>query len=648
MKRLLTVLLMAMACSMAFAESFIVYIGSGYTYMRYTTLSDTEVALVEYSDKLDKGTVTVPSYVTSSATSKRYKVVRIGIGAFSGRLYINEIILPSEIRSIGAKAFKDCIRLERLTVPKETTEIDPTAFDNCPALESVSVAEGNTSYCIWAGALMDIDKTILIVCPKRSQTQTRFIFPKTIKEVTSYAFTYCPNFEEFSIEPGSTTAKVVDGVLYDFALTKLLAFPRAKKGNLVIPSTVADLEPKTFYKASGLVDVTLPDGLDTLKEGMFRECANLRTVGLPAGLHSIEKEAFYGCGNLTQVTWPDSLAVIQENAFYECSKLNGSVNLPKVQSIEDYAFYRCYSIKSLNLGEELYYLGDNAFAYCIGIKSLKIPGSLKAVGPCGGCFEKCTDIESVELGDGLTTIFAEMFLGLSSLRKIEIPASVKSIKSHAFAYSGLDSIFIPDNVTEMGTGVFDNCKSLKTVRLSAASEIKAYTYRDCSSLKKVIWPGKITSLGSSAFQNCSAFDSIILPEGITEIGKNVFKGCTGAKKLSLPSTLATIGDGAFSGCDSLAYVVNYAAVPQTITDNVFTTYNTLCVLDGSLQAYRSAYGWYNFYIIGGADNGVDGIDGGEEAYPVDYYTPAGMRVDENCRGIVIVRMSDGTTRKVLR
>ncbi len=647
MKRLLTVLLMAMACSMAWAETFTIYSPGGYSYMRYTTLSDTEVAVVGYFDKLDSGTVTVPSDVTSSATSKRYKVVRIGIGAFSGRLYINEIVLPSEIRSIGARAFKDCIRLERLTVPKETTEIDPTAFDNCPALESVSVAEGNTSYCIWSGALMDIDKTILIVCPKRSQTQTRFIFPKTIKDVTSYAFACCPNLEEFSIEPGSTTAKVVDGVLYDFALTKIMAFPKAKKGTLVIPSTVADLESKTFYKASGLVDVALPEGLDTLKEGMFRECANLRTVVLPAGLLSIEKEAFYECGNLTQVTWPDSLRVIHNNAFYGCSNLN-SVNLPKVQSIEDYAFYCCYSIKSLNLGEELCYLGESAFERCSGIKSLKIPGSLKSVGSRGKCFMLCTGIESVELGDGLTTIFEDMFYDLSNLRKIEIPASVKTIESYAFYGCGFDSIFIPDNVS-MGTSVLKNCKRLKTARLPAeTSKIQGGTFSGCSSLKTVICAGKITSLGNGAFRNCISLDSVILPEGITAIGKEVFQGCTGAKKLSLPSTLATIGDEAFSGCDSLAYVVNYAAVPQTITDNVFTTYNTLCVPDGSLQAYRSAYGWYNFYIIGGAENGVDSIDGGEEAYPVGYYTPAGMRVGESYRGIVIVRMSDGTTRKVLR
>lgn len=667
MKRLISVLLMAMACSTAFAfsESFTDW--STGVRMYYSTISDKEVALVGCSDRDDRSSITVPSYVTKS--SKKYKVVRVGKEAFKGLLYVGEIILPPEIQSIGANAFTRCIRLKKLTVPSGTKEIDPSAFYNCPALEYVSVAEGNTSFCIWAGALMDIDRTFLIICPKRQPNH--FTFPKTIKEVSPYAFSNCSNLSEFTIEPGSTTAKVEDGVLYDFAMTKLLAFPKAKKveGKFIIPATVTDIRAYAFYKASGLMDVTLPDGLKTLKEGIFRECENLRSIDLPSGLLSIEKEAFYGCGSLTKinlptairqisegafyscstltdVSWPDSLTIIQKNSFYECSKLN-SVNLPKVQRIEDFAFYRCYSIKSLNLGEELCHLGGYAFERCSSIKSLKLPGSLSTIG--SSCFNFCTGIESVELGDGLQTIGDRMFWGLSSLRKIEIPTSLKSIGFGAFCICGFDSIFIPDNVTEIYASAFDGCERMKTVRLPAAmNEIKEFTFYDCHSLKTVTFTGKVTSLERGAFSNCSSLDSITLQEGITEIGDQVFKGCSGLKKLSLPSTLTTIGDEAFAGCNSLAYVVNYATVPQTITDKVFSTYDTLCVPTGSVQAYMSAYGWQRFYVTGGADNGVESIANGEEVYPVGYYTPDGMHVDENYSGIVIVKMSDGTTRKVLR
>ena len=60
--------------------------------------------------------------------------------------------------------------------------------------------------------------------------------------------------------------------------------------------------------------------------------------------------------------------------------------------------------------------------------------------------------------------------------------------------------------------------------------------------------------------------------------------------------------------------------------------------------------YYVTYIIdtkGGA--GVDEISAGAvDATPVAIYTLDGKRVNEMTKGINIIRMSDGTTRKVIR
>lgn len=663
MKRLISVLLMAMACSMAFAESFKA------NSITYTTISDTEVAVTGCNVGSYESGVKIPAYARNG--TKSYQVVEIGNNAFEGISHVTSISLPPEIRRIKANAFASCIRLKEMTVPIGTKEIDPSAFYNCPALTSVSVADGNTSFCVQNGALMDIGRSTLIICPNLKQTS--FTVPKTIKEISPYAFSNCSNFSEFTVEQGNTTVRVEDGVLYNFAMTKLLAFPKAKKieGKLIIPATVTDIPAYAFYNNLQLTDVKLPDGLKTLNEGVFCWCENLRTAELPAGLLSIEKEAFYRCGSLTKVnipaairqisertfyyctslaeiSWPDSLTDIQDYAFYECQRIrNVSAHLSKVQHIGKSAFQGCTSIRTLDLGESLCFLGDAAFLGCTSLQWITLPGSLSTIGE--RCFQNCTDIKSVGLGDGVQTISASMFDGLSSLRGINIPSSVKSIESFAFRKCGLDSIFIPDNVTEIQAKAFEQCERMTRVRLSAAmNEIKEATFWGCYTLQKVTFTGKITSLGAEAFMYCGALDSMILPEGLTKIDRQAFSKCKGLRKLSLPSTLTTIGDGAFWECDRLTYVVNHAVTPQTINDNVFIVHNTLCVPTGSVHAYKSAQVWQRFNIIGGADNGVESIANGEEVYPVGYYTPDGMHVDENYSGIVIVKMSDGTTRKVLR
>ena len=92
-----------------------------------------------------------------------------------------------------------------------------------------------------------------------------------------------------------------------------------------------------------------------------------------------------------------------------------------------------------------------------------------------------TESESVALpfGDGplrfnrkhYKTIKNEMFYNCSKLKEIKLGKNVESIQYDAFAYSGIESIVIPKNVTTLGygelkdcsQGMFDGCKKLKLV-----------------------------------------------------------------------------------------------------------------------------------------------------------------------------------------
>lgn len=61
----------------------------------------------------------------------------------------------------------------------------------------------------------------------------------------------------------------------------------------------------------------------------------------------------------------------------------------------------------------------------------------------------------------------------------------------------------------------------------------------------------VTEIGSGAFQDCTSLTSIALPTGVVCIGENAFSGCTALSSVTIGNREALIGRGAFLGCSSL-------------------------------------------------------------------------------------------------
>lgn len=72
-------------------------------------------------------------------------------------------------------------------------------------------------------------------------------------------------------------------------------------------------------------------------------------------------------------------------------------------------------------------------------------------------------------------------------------------------------------------------------------------------LESVEIPEGVTEIGYGAFTHC-LFTSITIPEGVTSIGANAFSECSNLKTINIPEKVTSIGPGAFYGCSSLAEV----------------------------------------------------------------------------------------------
>ena len=129
-------------------------------------------------------------------------------------------------------------------------------------------------------------------------------------------------------------------------------------------------------------------------------------------------------------------------------------------------------------------------------------------------------------GDGTCTVS----LGGCTDENIVIPDhspsgdKVTRIKAYAFyGCADLKSVEIPETVTLIGEGAFQDCMRLESLNLpSKIKMIYPYTFDGCTNLKGVTIPAGVTYIGMEAFADCESFESIVIPASVTKIEKFAF------------------------------------------------------------------------------------------------------------------------------
>ncbi len=168
----------------------------------------------------------------------------------------------------------------------------------------------------------------------------------------------------------------------------------------------------------------------------------------------------------------------------------------------------------------------------------------------------------------------------------------------------------------------DNCNAI----------IKTSTNSLIAGCKNTVIPNSVTSIGGGAFENCSSLTSITIPNSVTSIGWYAFCNC---------SNLQTV----YCNAEQLPESTNEIFHGSPISSAV------LYVPALSIDAYKATEPWRDFGTIEAIGEELSEVKIMRmEDDPIiisRFYTLDGKRISEPQKGVNIVRMNDGTTRKVV-
>ena len=531
-------------------------------------------------------------------------VTDLGKGTFYGCYFLTSVTLSNTITSIGAEMFSGCSKLSIIEIPETVTNIGESAFKNCDRLKSIVIPEGVTEISSY---LFD-----------RCSSLKNITLPSTIESIGYNAFNYSGNWtwDEY----GNRIMKEISRTIKCNAITP------PKLGSFVFDCNIITLEVPfesvLAYKEDASwseYDITyvskkvdgqnfLPTS-DTEIEVTKDEENNNYTgeVVIPGELtiddktytvSSIGESAFAGCTEMTSVSIPESISSIESTAFEGCTGLQllDMSECTSLETISANTFNTCTSLEAVNFPSSLITIGDNAFASCNSLLQMSIP---------------CVTPPAIE-GDG------NPFEGIDV---ISCALSIPTESVNAYKASDFWSVFVDgENKKDIQISVVNNEEDDETQE-AAGCDIRYKKYTENAPV-----PLSLNSVKASlADEEAEAYSNEI-GKAVTGNGQSVFVGNGDALTFYF-----TPEDG--TELDKVIY--NGDDVTEQLAGNTFTTPAVKEVSSLNVLLKKGT-------LTGVEDTFIETAGVVEESR----YDISGRVLNAPVQGLNIVKMSDGTMKKV--
>lgn len=223
------------------------------------------------------------------------------------------------------------------------------------------------------------------------------------------------------------------------------------------------------------------------------------------------------------------------------------------------------------------------------------------------CVEK-----EVYVGRDIVNVYG--FSG-SSIEKIVFGGSATYVPSGLLERSQeLVNVELSNNIKAILEGAFRDCTKLKTISGSSVEHIERRAFMNCTSLESFNFPN-LKTIGDGdglypdeVFQGCTSLKSVILPQGLASIGGKAFMDCTSLESITIPASILFIGNknhiedsSVFTNCPLLKNITINGLEPIAIDETTFDAQTyinaTLKIPVGTKDKYMAARNWKNFFTM---------------------------------------------------
>ena len=522
------------------------------------------------------------------------KFTRIPDRAFlNTKINSNNIAIPNTVTSIGSYAFKNTAISGYLAIPNSVTEIGEGAFENCRELNSLYLPSN----------LKRIESLVFKACGFSGS----LTIPNSVTEIGHHAFYGCNNFTK----------------------------------ELILSENLKTIGSYAFAGCSGFSEgnLTIPNSVTVIGIGAFSDCSSfLKELKLSENLTKIGKDVFKNCKGLSgNLTIPNSVTEIGEGAFYDCKGFNGKLSLP------------------CNLSK----IGNNAFYGCENLSgSLTIPETVKEIGILAFC--NCT---------GFTGDFV-------------LPSALESIGINAFGYTQEKNKLVFQSLPKGMRYSYSFCNMKKCVNLSDASYVAddatvdldeaSYSRTMSNTWGTLMLPYKITLTGNEPYSlykiETLTGNELVLSrlEGSVAAGTPCIVKRNGTEaeltfgandaELNMAIATTTVGGMTFRDTYWTEEVNSGYVISKDCFWNVEELKNSSWVKGVKVRPFRA---WLDGTSANASaqlsmriDDNTTGINAAEvldalNDAEAEYYDLSGKRLDEPQKGVNIVRMKSGKTKKII-
>ncbi len=313
----------------------------------------------------------------NTAITLKDNCIGLACQAFANQKNLKTITLGKNIKHFNwnGSTFKGCTGLT--TVNWNVTDCDNFSNSNKPFADCTGITTfnfGNT-----------VKRIPEYLCYSLSNL-TQVSIGKAVTGIGAYAFGRCEALTRVDISDAAAWCNIDFGSTGGNPLyyAHNLYLNGSKVNNFVVPGTVTDIKPRTFYGGSGLTGVTIPSSVKSIGQNAFAQCTELTRVDcsdlvswlnidfdgsysnplyfakclyvdgkplsnlvIPATINTIKPYAFYNCKNLTSLTIPEGVSTIGNSAFFSCTGLTSASIPASVTVLGDHAFHGCNALSTM-------------------------------------------------------------------------------------------------------------------------------------------------------------------------------------------------------------------------------------------------------------------------------------------------------------